>query len=140
MQQAQLCVTYSALIVGTLCFLVFLYSTYRSAKTQKVVEASAAVVAANKTLIPVNKSASVSDVSSLVEALTKLTDSLAKAGPSLTSLIGAVLFYTIAAIGSGALTDATTSAAEPTATTPAADAKPAAVPQLPVKAKLPPPK
>ena len=47
--------------------------------------------------------ATVQDYSKLLEAASTLTDSLGKAGPTLVSLIGAILFVAIAAVSAGAL-------------------------------------
>jgi len=49
----------------------------------------------------VQKTPTIDEFNRMIEALAKLTDSLSKAGPSLTSLIAAVLFLAIAAMSSG---------------------------------------
>jgi len=102
--QAQLWVAYCALAVGTTCFLLFLWDAYKTIKSKPDVSAASRNASdfALASSARVTK-ATVKDLSGLIEALTKLSDSLSKAGPALTSLIGAVLFYVIAAIASGAL-------------------------------------
>ena len=140
MAQAQLCVTYSALTLGTICFAIYAIDAWRSVQSRKAAEASSAVVAANKNLLPTSKGASLADLGSLVEAMAKLSDSLAKAGPSLTSLVGAVLFYSVAAIASGALTSAAISAPTEKPVSAAAGDPSGTIPPPIVKPKLPAPK
>ena len=69
--------------------------------------------------VPGAKAATLTDYTKLIEAIAKLSDSLAKTGPALTSLIGAILFLSIAAVSSGAL-QSSACAGRP----PAAPAKP----------------
>lgn len=108
MEHAQLCVAYSALVIGTLCFVVYAVDAMGSVWA-KLKSAGASQQAANsvprEALQDGQRGLSITDFSGLVEALAKLSDSLAKAGPAVTSLIGAVLFYAIAAVASGALHD-----------------------------------
>ena len=92
-------VTWGSLICGGLCFLLYLLLSlapvFSKSAPAKTVNSRAAGFLANP-------AASVEDVTKLIEALSKLTDSLAKAGPALTSLVGALLFFLIAALNSGA--------------------------------------
>ncbi len=102
MLQAQLCVTYAALLLGTICFLLFIVTALVTLFKKPAADTTVADIAkaAPAALL---KGVSITDFKDLLEAAAKLSDSLAKAGPALSSLIGAVLFYAIAAIASGVL-------------------------------------
>jgi hypothetical protein len=105
MSDSQTLVTIPALIAGSLCLLIYVVEIFLAEKIKATATAAAATTApANKTFGAIGPaSVSMPDFTNLIEAMAKLTDSLGKVGPSLTSLVGAVLFYAIAAIGSGAL-------------------------------------
>jgi hypothetical protein len=91
-------VTITALVMGGLCFALFLWL---SLTAQSAAQSQPARQMADKAngLAPVT----VGELTDLIKALTGFTDSLAKAGPSLTTLIGSILFLAIAAIASGAI-------------------------------------
>jgi len=147
MEQARLCIAYTALVVGTICFLVYIVdAAITLAMKPKALRASgeAANIVARAKPDP-NARAAVTDLTGLAEALAKLADALAKAGPTLTSLIGAVLFYAIAAIASGSVQSAPEKPAPSTETSTSAGTTGSTVQagdkgEMPtVKAKLPPP-
>ena len=98
----QALVTTASVAAGAVCFVMYVWATAvtiltKPALTRAHVDQQAAFLAAKA------PSVSIDDVTKLMEALGKLTDSLAKAGPGLTSLMGAILFFAIAAFASGAL-------------------------------------
>lgn len=139
MEQAQICVTYSALVVGTLCFLIFTYDAVRATRQKYLTSNVAKAAAATSAEATAASPESISALSELTKGLAALAESLAKAGPSVTSIIGAVLFYAIAAVGSGALvsSDAQPETESPvTAPSPKNGAK-GAMPKI--SKKLPPP-
>ncbi len=92
-------VTWGSIVCGGACFLLYGFLSVAA-----VVSKPAPVRSANTRTMGLlaDPAASVEDVTKLIEALSKLTDSLAKAGPALTSLVGALLFFLIAALNSGA--------------------------------------
>lgn len=109
-------VTYGSLAAGVICFGLYVWEAV-IAITTKPPAPDVGTAQQLKTLVADNV-ATVKDVSDLAGNLAKLTDSLSKAGPALTSLIGAILFFAIAAIGSGVVhgSPASPSAPAPTAT------------------------
>jgi hypothetical protein len=94
-------VAYAALAAGVICFLIYLAEALAALLVKpSAVNAAKDVSAQAKTMgVPLT----VDDFTKLLDAMSKLTDSLAKAGPALTSLIGAILFFAIAAVASGAI-------------------------------------
>ena len=91
-------VTITALVMGGLCFALFLWL---SLKAQSAAQSQPARQMADRAnaLAPVT----VSELTDLIKALTGFTESLQKAGPSLTTLVGSILFLAIAAVASGAI-------------------------------------
>jgi hypothetical protein len=99
-------VTFCSLFAGVVCFLLFAANGVMALFGKSATSAEQVVTQA-KAMAPANaKAISVDDFTKLLDAMSKLTDSLAKAGPSLTALIGAILFFAIAAVSSGALKSA----------------------------------
>lgn len=95
---------YAALGAGTICFLIYVLEAVAALRVKPAAsEAAGAVTTQAKGMAGPNP-VSIDELTKLIEAMSKLTDSLAKAGPSLTSLIGAILFFAIAAVASGAIT------------------------------------
>lgn len=147
MEKAQLCVVYGALIIGSLCFLIYLvdallwlWSRPKVVRTANEAATTAADLTrkgpgTDRALIGVD------DMAGLAEALAKLGEVLIKAGPALTSLLGAVLFYAVAAAGAVTSTAAEEPKAKVKTNTVEADKAPAgAVGDVPpAKPKLPPP-
>lgn len=115
-------VTYLALLAGCICLALYVWEAW-AAISAKPASPDIASSDQLKSLVADNP-ATVKDLSDLAANLAKLTDSLAKAGPALTSLIGSVLFFAIAAIGSGALHGSPAPAPTPTPT-PAPTSSPA---------------
>lgn len=99
-------VTVAALVMGGLCFALFLWLSLTAQSAAQSQSARQMAVKANA-LAPVT----VGELTDLIKALTGFTDSLAKAGPSLTTLVGSILFLAIAAIASGAISSKTAAAA-----------------------------
>ncbi len=97
-------VTFVALAAGSICFLIYVASAVLT-MIGKPHQAATEMVAKAKAMPPPG-GASAADYTKLLEAAAKLTDSLSKAGPTLVSLIGAILFVLIAAVSSGALKNA----------------------------------
>ena len=99
MATAQLAVTIAALVAGTICFCLYVYGTIL------LTRARAAAVRSAPSADPAlqSRGVSIDDIGRLADALARLTDSLSRASPALTSLIGALVFYAIAAVSSGAL-------------------------------------
>lgn len=102
MPAAQLAVTIAALIAGTICFLLYVYATMAAIRARAATLQTGLVASSNKAGRQ-PRFIGVDEVSSLAEALSKLADSLSRASPALTSLIGALAFFALAAVGSGAL-------------------------------------
>ncbi len=100
MPAAQWAVTIAALGAGAICFGLYVYGTIVAigarADAARSLPRSADPAAAPRAL-------GVEDVGRLADALSRLTDSLARASPALTALIGALVFFAIAAVSSGAL-------------------------------------
>lgn len=90
-------VTITALVMGVLCFMLFLWL---SLKAQQATATAPAQQMADKAsgLTPT----SFGELTEMVKALATLSDSLVKAGPALSVLIASILFLTIAAGASGA--------------------------------------
>ena len=102
MAAAQLAVTIAALAAGIVCFLLYIYATIAAVRARAAALRSGTLTPSDDTGMQ-PRTISVDDLSRLVEALGKLADSLSRANPALTSLIGALLFFGIAALSSGAL-------------------------------------
>ena len=102
-------VTLCAVIAGGLCLLVYFFSAVIGPFVFKTHDAVNAVARSAKAVAdPANaKAIGVDDASKLLDSISKLTDSLSKASPALVAMIGAVLFFAIAAVSSGALKSAT---------------------------------
>ena len=94
----QVIVTYVSLVAGVVCLSIYV----RAVWNPKITSASAVTDQAHAFLAG---GVSIDQFNTLIGAIAKLTDSLTKAGPALTSLIGAIFFFAIAAIGSGVLHD-----------------------------------
>jgi len=93
-------VTLVTLVAGSICFIFYCWSSIIALTTKSAAQATAAQAKAVTT--PDAKAVSIDDFTKLLDALGKLTDSLSKASPSLVSLIGAILLYSVAAAASGA--------------------------------------
>ena len=102
MVTAQLAVTIAALAAGIVCFLLYIYATIATVRARAAALKSGTLARSDDTGVQ-PRTISVDDLSKLVEALGMLADSLSRASPALTSLIGALLFFGIAALSSGAL-------------------------------------
>jgi len=98
------------LLMSVVCFGLFVVQSL-GLFPQKPVEPAKAMVEKARSLTP----ATVPEMTELLKAAAALADSLGKIGPTLTSLIGAILFATIAALATHAL--------------PGAEAKPASSPK-----------
>ena len=96
-------VTVIALAMAVLSFAIYAIEVIAALRAKPVADAHQAVQKAAG-LMDAAPAPTLNDLSRLIEALGKLTDSLSKAGPSLTSLIAAVLFLAIAATSTGILT------------------------------------
>lgn len=150
MEQARICIAYASAFLGTVSFVLYFIDAWISLRTKpKAIEASgdaakaaAAAADAQPAGGPVAEGVpNLADLSALTDSLAKLAEALQKAGPALTSLIGAVLFYAIAAIAGGALQsapEASTTAQTPQSTpapkgpdTKKPDAMPTPKPKLP---------
>ena len=102
MPTAQLAVTIAALAAGTICFLLYVYATIAAVRARsEAVRSGALPPRPDPTLQP--RTLGIDDASKLADALSKLSDSLSRASPAVTALIGALIFYAIAAVSSGAL-------------------------------------
>lgn len=95
----QAIVTITALVMGGLCFALFLWLSV-AAQTARPSEPARQMAEKAHGLVPAN----VGELTDLVKALSTLSESLSKAGPALTVLIGSILFLAIAAFASGAIT------------------------------------
>jgi len=91
----------AALLLGLICFGLYVWEAIAVIRAKPTTVPSAVDAKAQR--LVADPALSVDELSQLLEAASKLTDSLSKAGPALTSLIGAILFFAIAAISSGAL-------------------------------------
>jgi hypothetical protein len=98
-----LAVTVASLIAGSICFLLYVAEAIVSLVAKRNVLSADETQQAARAAVAAPHAVSIDEASRLVDALGRLTDSLSRAGPSLTSLIGAILFFAIAAISSGAL-------------------------------------
>lgn len=102
MATAQLAVTIAALAAGTVCFLLYLYATIAAVRARTAaLRAGALQPPPDQGLQP--RALGIDDVGRLADALSKLADSLSRASPAVTALIGALIFYAIAAVASGVL-------------------------------------
>lgn len=102
MRDAQLVVTIAALAAGAICFGLYVYGTIVAVWARADAVRSAPLAqSADPALSP--RSINVDDIGRLADALSKLTDSLSRASPALTGLVGALVFFAIAAVSSGAL-------------------------------------
>ena len=91
-------VAWVAIIAAVACFFVYFTEALAARKAR-----THPVVTTPPDQVPGVKAASVADYTKMIEAIAKLSDSLAKSGPALVSLIGAILFLSIAAVASGVL-------------------------------------
>jgi len=82
-------ITLAALVAGIVSFVIYSIGAF-IALTKRGTPAAAGAAA-------VAKGIPISEITPLVEAVTKLADSLAKAGPTITALIAAILFFAVAA-------------------------------------------
>lgn len=124
MQHSQEAVTYWSLICGGICFALYVLASITALLARPAKEA--ATLSNQAKSLAAAPGVSVDELTKLIEAVAKLTDSLSKAGPTLTSLIGALVFFAIASISSGALHSP-----------PPAPAKQASVPAPPAPASAP---
>jgi hypothetical protein len=96
-------VTWAGIAAGSVCFVLYVVQSIL-VMLAKPTQTAKGIVGAKVSLLAADPAGvSVDELTKLLQAAASLTDSLAKAGPALTSLIGAILFFTVAAIGSGAL-------------------------------------
>ena len=95
-------VTYASLLAGALCFLLYLAFSAVALFASHAAAPAKSFHADAKALIKA-QGVSVGEFTDLLKALAQVSDSLSKAAPSLVGLIGAILFFTIAAVSSGAL-------------------------------------
>jgi hypothetical protein len=93
-------VTIVALILGVVSFILYIVEAVFALRNKPIEPAKEVMQRAAQAAV--QKTPTIDEFNRMIEALAKLTDSLSKAGPSLTSLIAAVLFLAIAAITSGA--------------------------------------
>jgi len=96
-------VTIASLIAGSICFLLYVAEAIVSLVAKRNILSNDQTPQAARAAVATPHTVSIDEISRLVDALGRLTDSLSRAGPSLTSLIGAILFFMIAAVSSGAL-------------------------------------
>ena len=113
-------VTLTALIAGTVCFLIYTASAIATLCAKPQQAASDLASTAKSMATAAQPKATVEDYSKLLDAASKLTDSLSKAGPALVSLVGAILFLLIAAVSSGAFKNSVGPAGSTSQTPPAA--------------------
>jgi hypothetical protein len=116
-------VTTACVVAGSACFFLYVFEAIVTIRA-KPAHAKAEVGKQTALFAAKMSAVSIGDVTKLFDSGSKLADSLAKAGPAVTSLIGAILFFAIAAVSSGALRAAPASTASPpaAATPKAADA------------------
>lgn len=91
-------VTVLSLVAGSLCLGLFIWTV-----ASTIPREGKAIATAAKSLVSDPKAVALPELTALMEALTKLTEALGKASPTVVSLIGAIAFYAIAAVASGAL-------------------------------------
>ncbi|MGH7023275.1 MAG: hypothetical protein ACREEB_06745 [Caulobacteraceae bacterium] len=100
-------VTWACLIAGAICFVLYVAEAIVTIATKPAAAAAADTATphlkAHAAAVMAKADFSVDDLTKVLDSTSKLTDSLAKAGPALTSLVGAILFFAIAALSSGAL-------------------------------------
>jgi hypothetical protein len=82
-------ITLAALVAGSVSFAIYAIGAGLALAQRRTPASAGAAVEA--------KGLPVADVTALVEAVTKLADSLAKAGPTITALMAAILFFAVAA-------------------------------------------
>lgn len=137
----QATVTQTALVVGCICFAIYVFECL-VAVFRKTPEEAKQIAVAARNVVP-NAAVTGADFAKILEAVAKIGETLTKAGPALTSLIGAVLFFAIAMVSSGSLRSIPQTVAPPDAASGnAADANGGAAKtdDMPtVKKKLPPP-
>jgi hypothetical protein len=92
-------VTIVALILGVVSFVLYIVEVVFALRNKPIEPAKEVMQRAAQAAV--HKTPTIDEFNRTIEALAKLTDSLSKAGPSLTSLIAAVLFVAIAAMSSG---------------------------------------
>ncbi len=102
MAGASLIVTICALAAGVICLILYVIEAVVVIRN-KARAGSSAANGIDGRLAAASHAIDVDEVARLIDAIGRLADSLSRAEPSLTSLIGAVLFFAIAAISSGAL-------------------------------------
>jgi len=103
MPATQLAVTIASLVAGGICFLLYVYATIVAVKARADALRSGSPVQEQTAAAIQPRSLSIDEISKLADAVARLADSLSRASPALTSLIGALIFFAIAAVGSGAL-------------------------------------
>ena len=101
MEALQTLVTYAALAIGCISFSIYVIEVI-AAHRSKPRRLQHAIADKIEGIAPTTIM-SATNFAKILEAAAKLGDSLTKAGPALTSLIGAVLFFAIAMVSSGAL-------------------------------------
>lgn len=101
------------LVMSAVCFILYVVQSIGLFSPKPVAPAKAMVEKA-RGLTP----ASVPEMTELLKAAAALADSLGKIGPTLTSLVGAILFATIAALATHALPGAEPKAAPTPKTSP----------------------
>lgn len=98
---AQDWVTTLSLVAGVICFVLFVWDAATTIRSKTAAPPQAAVKAGIGA-----QSLNPDQITKLFEAAAKMADSFGKAGPALASLVGAILFFAIAAVGTGAVTGA----------------------------------
>jgi hypothetical protein len=91
-------VIFLTLVMSVVCFVLYVVQSL-GLFSPKPVEPAKAMVEKARGLSPAN----VPEMTELLKAAAALADSLGRIGPTLTSLIGAILFATIAALATHAL-------------------------------------
>jgi hypothetical protein len=97
---AQDWVTTLALVAGVICFLLFVWDAFTTIRSKAAAPPQAAVRPGISA-----QGVTTDQVTKLFEAAGKMAESFGKAGPALASLVGAILFFAIAAATSGAFQD-----------------------------------
>ena len=100
------CVTYVALTLSIICFLVFVAQSLCALRTNTEHAAAKREATQAMGLVSGKLQAAavptVSDLTDLLNAFSKVLDSFTKAGPAVVSMGASILFLLIAAIASGA--------------------------------------
>jgi hypothetical protein len=107
MASMQTAVTIAGLVAGGVCFVLYVAGALVDMRLRFLAARPNAAPALARTAVIEPRALSVEEAGRLIEALGRLTDSLSRASPALISLIGAILFFAIAAVSSGALRGAT---------------------------------